>query len=181
MIKKMIKNKFKSILSYNLKMETETEIYFYGLKNKFGYMSNFYKTNFKDNNDINFICSEQYFMYHKCLTFDNDNQYLLNAILQETSATNIKKFGREVKNFNDTIRKEKRYNIMIEALRLKFNQNEIIKQKLLETKPKILYEASKYDKIWGIGFYDKDAIISDKNKFGANLLGKALMEIREEL
>jgi len=69
---------------------------------------------------------------------------------------------------------------MLEALRLKFNQNETIKQKLLETKPKILYEASKNDKIWGIGFYDKDAIQTDKSKFGANLLGNALMEIRSE-
>jgi predicted NAD-dependent protein-ADP-ribosyltransferase YbiA (DUF1768 family) len=45
----------------------------------------------------------------------------------------------------------------------------------------MLYEASKYDKIWGIGFYGIDAINADKNKFGRNLLGKALMEIRNEL
>jgi ribA/ribD-fused uncharacterized protein len=69
---------------------------------------------------------------------------------------------------------------MLDALRLKFNQNEIIKQKLLETTPKILYEASKNDKIWGIGFYDKDAI-HNKSKFGKNLLGNALMVIRTEL
>ena len=42
-------------------------------------------------------------------------------------------------------------------------------------------EASKNDKIWGIGYYDKDAIlITDKSKFGQNLLGNALMEIRSE-
>ena len=160
-------------------METETEIYFYTLKNKFSYMSNFYKTNFIDKDGIKYICSEQYFMYHKCKTFDPDNNILLQTILIETSAAKIKKCGREFKNYNDTIWKEKRYNIMLEALRLKFNQNEIIKQKLLETKPKMLYEASKNDKIWGIGFYDKDAV--DKSKFGENLLGKALMEIRSEL
>ena len=70
---------------------------------------------------------------------------------------------------------------MLEAIRLKFNQNEIIKQKLLETNTKTLYEASKNDKIWGIGYYDKDAIHIDKNNFGENLLGNALMEIRSEL
>jgi ribA/ribD-fused uncharacterized protein len=160
-------------------METETEIYFYTLKNKFSYMSNFYKTNFTDKDGIKYICSEQYFMYHKCKTFDPNNNILLETILRETSATNIKKCGRQLKNYNDTIWQEKRYNIMLEALRLKFNQNEIIKQKLLETNPKILYEASKNDKIWGIGFYDNDAI-HNKNKFGTNLLGKALMEIRSE-
>ena len=162
-------------------METETEIYFYNLKNKFDYMSNFYKTNFTDKNGIKYICSEQYFMYNKCKTFDPTNNILLQTILEEKSATKIKKLGREVQNYNDTIWKEKRYNIMLDALRLKFNQNEIIKQKLLETKPKILYEAAKNDKIWGIGFYYKDAVHKNKSEFGTNLLGKVLMEIRSEL
>jgi len=118
-------------------------------------------------------------MYNKCKIFVKENYILLEAILKETSPSNIKKYGRQVKNYNDLMWKEKRYNIMLEALRLKFNQNEIIKQKLLETSPKILYEASKNDKIWGIGFNDKDAIKTDKNKFGENLLGIALMEIRD--
>ena len=161
-------------------METETEIYFYNLKNKFDYMSNFYKTNFTDKDGIQYICSEQYFMYHKCKTSDPTNNILLQTILEEKSATKIKKLGREVKNYNDTIWKEKRYNIMLDALRLKFNQNEIIKQKLLETKPKILYEVAKNDKIWGFGFYDRDAVHKNKREFGTNLLGKVLMEIRNE-
>jgi ribA/ribD-fused uncharacterized protein len=162
-------------------METETEIYFYTLKNKFAYMSNFYSTNFIDIDGISYNCSEQYFMYHKCKTFDPSNNTLLENILNETSPTKIKKYGRQVQNFNDTIWKEKRYDIMLEALRLKFNQNETIKQKLLETNPKILYEASRTDKIWGIGYYDMDAININKNNFGENLLGNALMEIRSEL
>ena len=162
-------------------METETEIYFYNLKNKFNYMSNFYKTNFTDKDGIKYNCSEQYFMYHKCKIFDPKNNILLETIITEKSATKIKKYGRQVQNFNDKIWKEKKYNIMLEALRLKFNQNEIIKQKLIETKSKILYEASKNDRIWGIGYYDKDAIKIDKSKFGENLLGNTLMEIRSEL
>jgi ribA/ribD-fused uncharacterized protein len=162
-------------------METETEIYFYNLKNEFDYMSNFYKTKFTDNNGIKYNCSEQYFMYHKCKTFDPTNNLLLENIITEKSATKIKKYGRQVQNFNDTIWKEKRYNIMLEALRLKFNQNESIKQKLLETKQKTLYEASKNDRIWGIGYCDKKALEMDKSKFGENLLGNALMEIRSEM
>ena len=162
-------------------METPTEIYFYNLKNKFAYMSNFYATNFTDKDGIKYNCSEQYFMYWKCKTFDSENEQLLKDILKEISATKIKLYGRQVKNYNDTIWNEKRYGIMLDALRLKFNQNLSIKQKLLLTEPKTLYEASKNDKIWGIGFYDADAIRTDKSKFGTNLLGKALMEIRAEL
>lgn len=162
-------------------METETEIYFYTVKNEFGYMSNFFKTNFVDDKGTPFNCSEQYFMYNKCKTFDPDNKPLLQAILTETSPSTIKSHGRHVQNFNDIIWKEKKYNIMVEALRLKFSQNETIKLKLLETHPKILYEAAPTDNIWGIGLAANTAVMTDKQKFGSNLLGKALMEIRDEL
>ncbi len=162
-------------------METENEIYFYTIKNKFAYMSNFYKINFTDKDGITYNCSEQYFMYNKCKMFDDENENLLNRILSEKSPAKIKVFGRQVKNYDNDIWNEKRYKIMLDALRLKFNQNEIIKQNLLSTNNKILYEAAKNDKIWGIGFYDVDAVNVDKNKYGTNLLGKALMEIRNEL
>lgn len=57
----------------------------------------------------------------------------------------------------------------------------ILKKKLLNTKDKVLFEASKYDKIWGIGYNTKIAYKIDKEKYGLNLLGKVLMEVREEL
>jgi ribA/ribD-fused uncharacterized protein len=119
-------------------METNTEIYFYSLKNKFNYMSNFYKINFIDENNIQYNCSEQYFMYHKCKMFDPNNNKLLQNILSEKSPTKIKKYGRQVQNYDDNIWAKNRYNIMLQALRLKFNQNDIIKNKLINTKPKIL-------------------------------------------
>lgn len=162
-------------------VETKTDIFFYGLKDEFAYMSNFYKTNFVDENGINFNCSEQYFMYRKCLTFEPTNKSLIKEILKETSATKVKKLGRKVKNYDDDIWSKLRYGIMVEALRLKFSQNEDIKQKLINTGGKTLYEASKYDKIWGIGFYAVKAINIDKKLYGTNLLGKALMQVRDDL
>lgn len=41
---------------------------------------------------------------------------------------------------------------MVKGLKLKFSQNDEIKQQLLETQNKILYEASPYDKIWATFF-----------------------------
>jgi ribA/ribD-fused uncharacterized protein len=162
-------------------MGTENEIYFYTLKNQFAYMSNFFTTLFKDSDGITYNCSEQYFMYHKCKLFDCENKELLVKILAEKSPSQVKKYGRQVKNYNEKVWGEKRYGIMLQGLRFKFSQNNLIQQKLIATKNKLLYEASKADKIWGIGFYDYDAIKTDKTKFGQNLLGKALMEIRNEL
>ena len=55
-----------------------------------------------------------------------------------------------------------------------------LKAKLLATGEKILVEASPYDKIWGIGFNKSNALVN-KSKWGQNLLGKVLMEVRNKL
>jgi len=162
-------------------METSDAIFFFTEKcEKYGYCSNFYKVNFEEK-DRYFNCSETYFMYYKCLIFDSTNTKLQEQILSEESPYKVKKLGRQVKNYDENVWIEKRYSIMINALRLKFTQNETIKTKLLSTKPKTLYEASPFDKIWGIGYSATKAIVKDKINYGQNLLGKALMQIRDEL
>ena len=165
-------------------METTESIYFYGVTKLHGYMSNFYNSDFTDTINgklIKFNCSEQYFMYYKCLTFDPNNKKLLKNILNETKPMVIKKYGRQVNNFVLDIWNEKRYEIMVNALRLKFKQNQDIKDALKNTGNKEIYEASPYDNIWGIGFGYTFAFTIDKADFGTNLLGKALMKVRSEL
>jgi hypothetical protein len=70
---------------------------------------------------------------------------------------------------------------MEDGLRLKFYQNELLKKHLLDTGHANLYEASHRDKIWGIGFGVKQALVTPKEQFGQNLLGKSLMKIRDEI
>lgn len=162
-------------------MKTDTAIYFYSLNNKFSYMSNFYKVLFENKYGVKFNCSEQYFMYNKCILFDPDNDKLIDNILSETSPTKIKRYGRQVKHFDENIWREKRYNIMLRGLRYKFSQNTEILNKLSNTGDKTLYEASKFDKIWGIGYDAASAQRVNKSSYGENLLGRALMQIRDEL
>ncbi|KAI3331702.1 DUF1768-domain-containing protein [Xylariaceae sp. AK1471] len=50
---------------------------------------------------------------------------------------------------------------------------------LLATGKRELVEASPFDRIWGIGFAAKSAE-GKRQKWGTNLLGKCLMEVREE-
>ena len=50
--------------------------------------------------------------------------------------------GRQVKNYNDDVWNNERYEIMKNGLRLKFSQNLDLKQSLLATGNKNLYEAS---------------------------------------
>ena len=71
---------------------------------------------------------------------------------------------------------------MKKGLTEKFSQLEY-KAKLLATNNKILVEASLYDKIWGIGYSEKDVLNLSKDDWNKvlqerNLLGKALMEVR---
>ncbi len=128
-----------------------------------------------------FNCSEQYFMYVKCLTFDPLNVEHLSLILKTTSATNVKKLGRQIKNYNNSTWNKIRYDVMKKGLIGKFTQNNDLKQKLLKTGEKKLYEASKNDNIWGIGFYADSAVHTDPSLYGQNLLGKCLMDVRNLL
>jgi ribA/ribD-fused uncharacterized protein len=48
---------------------------------------------------------------------------------------------------------------------------------LLATGERELVEASPSDRIWGVGYVEKDAG-RNRVKWGQNLLGKALMEVR---
>ena len=64
----------------------------------------------------------------------------------------------------------------------KFEQDEGLKQKLLETGDAYLVECAVSDKIWacGIGLHD-DARFDQSKWTGTNILGFALMEVREIL
>ena len=119
-------------------------------------------------------------MYYKCITFDGGNKDLILSILQEFNPNKIKKLGRSVRNFDESKWNAVKYNIMLKCIREKFLQNRGIREKLIKTYPRQLYEASPWDNIWGIG-YDKDtAQVRDPETYGQNLLGKALMKIRDE-
>ena len=159
-------------------MEINNSIYFDNNDEKYEYMNNCSKYNFKDNCNVEFNCIVQYFVYIKCLTFDSDNQILLTKILNENNPIKIKKYGRLVKNYFHDLWKSRRYIVMLDGLTYQFTQNDFLYKQLLETKNKNLYKTSRFDNIWGIGFSVSEAIKINKNKYGQNLLGQALMEIR---
>ena len=165
-------------------METDTKILFYSDKSgNYRFMSNFYPSKFIED-DIEYNCSEQYFMKKKQEMFDPTNIILANNILNNTNPKEIKKYGRQVKNYNDDVWNNERYEIMKNGLRLKFSQNPDLKQSLLATGNKNLYEASPYDNIWGTGFNANDTLEkinnNKQNELGHNLLGRAIEEIRNE-
>jgi ribA/ribD-fused uncharacterized protein len=82
-----------------------------------------------------------------------------------------KKIAKDNYLFKQSNWEEVRYDIMKQCLIEKFNQNVVIKKKLLSTGDAILVEHTQKDDVWGDG----------GDGSGLNLLGKCLMEVREIL
>lgn len=125
-------------------------------------------------------CMEQYLMAEKARTFGDAEAEA--KILAEYNQLAIKKLGRKVANYSDSVWANIRQEVSIRGNLAKFTQNEALRQFLLSTGDKIIVEASPYDSIWGIGLDESspDAAIPSKWK-GQNLLGFALMEVRDRL
>ena len=150
-------------------------IYFWKPQENNGFLGNWYNSPFiKDG--IRFINNEQYFMWGKQQLFNPTNILLEKSILETPNPSEIRKLGRCVKNFNQTVWDTNKYEIMKTGLIEKFLQNTELKKALIDTNDAILVEASPYDTIWGIGLCEKDA--KTKKWRGDNLLGKALMDVR---
>ena len=133
-------------------------------------------------NDQKFNCVEQYFMWRKLKLFEPSNRNLELQLLDTKNPAEMKRIGGHVKNYNEIIWNNERYDIMKEGLYAKFIQNDILKRKLLDTNDFILVEASPYDSIWGIGMTSAVASKVSQNQWkGKNLLGIALMEVRANL
>jgi ribA/ribD-fused uncharacterized protein len=148
----------------------------------YGAFSNWSNHSYIDEEGNTILTSETGLMYAKWKEFDSTNLKLKNKILQSSDPAIIKKLGRQVKNFDQDIWDQKKFQIMINILRLKFSQNQELKNLLLSTNDSILVEASPYDKIWGIGLKESQAKKMEMEDWlGQNLLGKALMKVRENI
>jgi predicted NAD-dependent protein-ADP-ribosyltransferase YbiA (DUF1768 family) len=56
-----------------------------------------------------------------------------------------------------------------------------LKSLLLATEERELTEASRFDRVWGIGFDAQQALVTLREKWGQDLLGTALMNVREKI
>ena len=84
--------------------------------------------------------------------------------------------------FNQEIWNQNKFKIVKEGTLHKFSQNEDLKTFLLATGNRIIVEASPVDPIWGIGLpKDHKDAERPENWRGENLLGFALMEVRDDL
>ena len=127
-----------------------------------------------------YCCMEQFMMANKALLFDHEEIH--EKILQCSDPKKIKALGRKVKNFDEAVWNEVKYSIVLNGNYFKFSQNPKLRDFLLSTGDSIIVEASPYDGIWGIKMSQTDEHSLNPLKWrGENLLGFALMEVRDEI
>jgi ribA/ribD-fused uncharacterized protein len=125
--------------------------------------------------------SEGLFIALKAYYFNRDRAEM-DLIAAFEDPKDAKAYGRKgIKCFNQFFWEQNREMIMEHAVYLKFKQNAELRYKLMQSDPKILVEASPYDRIWGVGITVCPDAADPKNWKGLNLLGIILMRVRERL
>jgi ribA/ribD-fused uncharacterized protein len=149
---------------------------------KKGYLSLKYCSYFRDEHGLIFNNVYQYIIYKKAIFFNNFSI--------STKILNVTVYNQLVK-LNDCI--EIYYPILIDKWNqiyldviydgcyLNFSQNPYLKEYLLSTGDNILAYAINNTEL-GIGFKEEDAWKLEQSEWsGRNLLGKSLMNVREQL
>jgi ribA/ribD-fused uncharacterized protein len=141
--------------------------------------SQWFPAPFKISNE-RYLTAEHYMMAEKARLF-NDDETLEEILICETPKE-AKALGRRVKNFQEFAWKQRCSQIVVEANLAKFTQNPELANWLRSTAPSVLVEASPFDRIWGIGMAKSHEFAKTPQKWnGRNLLGFALMEVRDAL
>ncbi|KAI1426467.1 hypothetical protein F5Y12DRAFT_282213 [Xylaria sp. FL1777] len=173
-----------------------------------GYLSQWYAQPFRDRaaGSKIYATAEHYMMHQKAELFGDAE--IGAMILEATSPRDVKALGRSVRGFDQEVWARERERIVVEGNWCKFSlpvvegsgekegEGEVtwrlghgdgaetmrarsFRDVLLATGTRELVEASPFDRIWGIGFAAKGAA-NKRDKWGMNLLGKCLMEVREQ-
>jgi ribA/ribD-fused uncharacterized protein len=125
-----------------------------------------------------FTTAEHFMMYQKAMLFGDQETAV--RILDADHPFEAKTLGRRVRGFDEGRWDQARLDLVIRGNIEKFGQNTNLLNFLLGTGDDILGEASPNDLVWGIGCREEDpAATQPQNWSGQNLLGFALMRVRE--
>lgn len=128
---------------------------------------------------ITFNCGEMAMMFSKSMLFGDKDTAA--KILKEKNPKYQKALGKQVRGFVQSIWDERSSPIVRTISLHRISQHEDMKKLLLSTMGTTIVEASKYDRIWGVGFSENDPRIHNRELWGLNKLGYAHMENREYL
>ena len=140
-------------------------IHFYALSDEYGAFSNFAPHPIFLKGKL-WPTSEHYFQAQKFAGTPYEEE-----IRRANSPMIAARLGRSRKRMLRTDWEKAKNSIMLEALRAKFTQHDELRKLLLSTAEAIIVEHTAKDRYWGDG----------GDGSGRNMLGKILMQVREEL
>lgn len=148
-------------------LEHET-IYFYTVAGPDGFLSNFYPCHFVDEQGLTWRSSEAYYQAH-CKFTDEQRDLREKVRLAPTANKCYKITYRHREHFRRDYERV-RDDVMWRALRLKFDQNVHLAQRLVDTGKKRLVEHALRDAHFGCGI----------DGHGENVLGHMLTRLRAD-
>ncbi|MGE3288779.1 MAG: NADAR family protein [Pseudonocardia sp.] len=129
---------------------------------------------------VAFPTAEHYMMWRKALLFGDVRA--ADVVLADPDPAAAKAAGRAVAGFEGPTWVVHRFDVVVDGNRAKFAADAALRGYLVDTGHRVLVEASPDDAVWGIGLADgePDAAVPSRWR-GYNLLGFALMQVRDEL
>ncbi|MUN37102.1 DUF1768 domain-containing protein [Actinomadura sp. NEAU-AAG5] len=127
-----------------------------------------------------YATAEHYMMAAKARLFGDERTAA--AIVEVGHPARAKELGRRVQGFDEEAWVARRLGIVVEGNLAKFAQHAEHRAYLVGTGKRVLVEASPLDRIWGIGLAADDERAERVEEWrGLNLLGEALMNVRDAL
>ncbi|MFF5263111.1 NADAR family protein [Actinomadura viridis] len=154
-------------------------VLFWGGKQAKGCLSQWHPSPFTVDG-VTYPTAEHYMMAEKARLFGDTAT--AEQILAAEDPGRAKALGRRVRDFDEDTWVRHRFDIVVRGNIAKFSANERERDFLYSTTGKVLVEASPLDVIWGIGFGEGRPEARRPSQWrGLNLLGFALMDVREAL
>lgn len=129
---------------------------------------------------IKWRSTEQAFMWIKAVEFKDYE--IAQQIREAKTPREAKALGRKVSNFDTEHWSNLSYSYMKQLVDIKFRSNPKFLSALLNPlfQGKTFVEASPFDRVWGIGYNQENALTVWEGSWGENRLGKILTELRNQ-
>ena len=129
---------------------------------------------------VTYPTAEHWMMAEKARLFSDDQAVV--AVLAAGDPKAAKAAGRSVRGFDEQAWAAARFDLVVTGNLAKFRSHPELGAFLAATGPRVLVEASPRDRIWGIGMSAGHPDAARPSRWrGTNLLGFALMNVRDQL
>jgi ribA/ribD-fused uncharacterized protein len=142
-------------------------------------LAQWYPSSFSVEGD-EYLHAAHWMMVQKAKLFDDYES--ATSLLTLRDDREIRSRGRKIAGFDQRRWDDNKYSIVVLGNLHKFSQHQALRAYISGTHPLVLTEANPDDRVWGIGMRENAPGATNPHLWkGLNLLGFALMEVRDNL